>query len=140
MVRICLVPVSFGCNQDSPVYYRVYAAHGDTPSKQPVDPDDPPLGRIKVDSIPLPRTVAFMRRTISQVEKYSLLIPWQAKLFVNVSNESPMDETHDPDLASDIPFSPDQPLAFVLPTIALLKASETHGTWRSLQKKAYDLV
>jgi hypothetical protein len=137
-VHICLVPVYFGCNQSSPVYYRVYTPGGDIPSKQPVDPDDPSLGRIAVDSIPPPRTVASMRRTLSRAEKYPS--PLHAKLFVNMFSESPMDETHDPDLAGDFPFSLDQPLALVLPTVVLLKSRTTYSTWCSLQKKANNLV
>jgi hypothetical protein len=104
-----------------PVYYRVYTAEGDMPSKQPADPNDPSLGRIKVDSILSPRTVASMRRAISRVEEH--FYHWHAKLFANMLSESPMDETHDPNLAS---FSLDQPLAFVLPTISKSKVS--YGT------------
>jgi hypothetical protein len=142
IVRVCHVLVYFGYNQGSPVYYRVYTARGEIPSKQPVDPDDPSLGRIKLDSIPPPRTVASMKRTISRVEKVECpqFLPWQAKLFVNMFSESPMDEAHDPDLAGDFPFSLDQPMAVVIPAIALLKSKTTGSTWCSRQKKAYDLV
>jgi ribosome-associated toxin RatA of RatAB toxin-antitoxin module len=140
MVRVRFVPVYFDCNRSSPVYYRVYSTRRDIPSKQPVDPDDPSLGRINVCSIPPPRTVASMRRTISRVEKYPHFLPWHAKLFVNMSSESPMDETHSLDLAGDFPFSVDQPLAFVLPTVILLKSLYTDGMWCSLRKKAYDSV
>jgi hypothetical protein len=140
MVRVCLVLVYFGFNQSSPVYYRVYTTRGDIPSKQPVDPDDPSLGCFAVNSIPPPRTVASMGRVISRVEKYPHLLPWHPKLFVNMFSRSPMDETHDPDLTGDFPFSLDQPLAFLLPAIALLKSNATYGTWYSLQKKAYGSV
>jgi hypothetical protein len=125
----------FGCNHGSPVYYRVYSAGGDVPSKKPADPDDPSLGRIKVDSIPPPRTVASMRRIISRVEKYPQFLPWHPKLFVNMFSESPMDDTHDPGLAFESSFSLDQPLAFVLPTIALLRTTSTIGTWRPSERK-----
>jgi hypothetical protein len=51
-----------------------------------------------------------------------------------------MDDTHDLDLASDLRFSLDQPLALVLPTLTLLKPRVTYGTWFSFQNKAYDSV
>ena len=50
------------------VYYRIYTEDGAIPSKTPVAPGDPFLGRIKVESVPPPRTVKALKRSIAKKE------------------------------------------------------------------------
>jgi len=94
------------------VYYRVYNNHGAVLSKQPADPNDPSVGRIRADSVPPPHTAASIMRCISKTEE--LDNSEHSRLFLSVSSESPIGEGHISILASNrLGSTPDDPMAFV---------------------------
>jgi hypothetical protein len=94
------------------VYYRIYKKDGAILSKQPADPNDPDVGRIRVDSVPPPHTAASIMRCISKREE--LDNSKQSLLFVSISSESPIDEGHVSILTSSRPGATlDNPMAFV---------------------------
>ena len=70
------------------VYYRIYAEDGAIPSKTPVAPSDPFLGRIKVKSVPPPRTVRAVKYSIGNVE--NIQDRENASLFLTPYSQSPM--------------------------------------------------
>jgi hypothetical protein len=72
------------------VYYRIYARDGAIPSKTSVNPGDPFLGRIKVRSVPPPRNVKAVKRSIAKVENIN--DRGSTSLFLTSFCESPMDE------------------------------------------------
>ena len=72
------------------VYYRIYAEDGAIPSKTPVAPGDLFLGRIKVRSVPPPRTVKAVKRNIAKVEDIKDLT--STSLFLTLYSQSPMDD------------------------------------------------
>ena len=71
------------------VYYWIYAEDGAIPSKTPVDPSDPFLGRIKVRSVPPPRTVKAVKGSIAKVE--NIKDRESTSLFLTSYSQSPMD-------------------------------------------------
>ena len=72
------------------VYYRIYADDGAIPSKTPVTPSDPFLGRIKVRSVPPPRTVNAVKGSIAKVE--NIKDRESTSLFLTPYSQSPMDD------------------------------------------------
>ena len=70
------------------VYYRIYADDGAIPSKTPVSPGDPFLGRIKIKSVPPPRTAKAVKFSIGNVE--GIKDRKSTSLFLTPFNQSPM--------------------------------------------------
>ena len=73
------------------VYYRIYSEDGAIPSKAPITPGDPFLGRIKVISVPPPRTAKTVKRSIAKVE--NIKDRKSTTLFLTPYSQSPMDDT-----------------------------------------------
>ena len=73
------------------VYYRIYAEDGAIPSNTPVAPSDPFLGRIKFSSVPPPRTVKTVKRSIAKWE--NIEDRGSTCLFLTSYSQSPMDDT-----------------------------------------------
>ena len=72
------------------VYYRIYAEDGAIPSNTPVSPSDPFLGRIKVRSVPPPRTVKAVKRCIAKLE--NIKDRGSTNFFLTSYNQSSMDD------------------------------------------------
>jgi hypothetical protein len=72
------------------VYYRIYAEDGAILSNTPVAPGDPFLGRIKVRSVPPPRTVKAVKGSIAKVE--NIKNRESTSLFLTPYSQSPMDD------------------------------------------------
>jgi hypothetical protein len=94
------------------VYYLLYADGYEKPSKVAVDPEEPSLGRIRVDSVAPPHSPTSIKRCISRVEKNPALS--QADLFADTSSDTPLKEGHTSILRTDGPgLSPNEPMAVV---------------------------
>jgi hypothetical protein len=95
------------------VYYRIYTEDGAIISKQPADSSgDLSLGRIDLDTIVPPHTIASIKLRIAKAEQ--LGIASGAKLFTNMLSESPMDATRVLILTSDHPGSnAENPIVYV---------------------------
>ena len=97
------------------VYYRIYAEDGAIPSKTRtlVAPSDPFLGRIKVRSVPPPRTVKAVKRSITKVE--NIKDHESTTIFLTPYSQSPMDDAEKVTILNGIgPGStPQDPLALV---------------------------
>jgi hypothetical protein len=72
------------------VYYRIYAEDGAIPSRTPISPGDPFLGRIKVRSVPPPRTVKAVKGSIAKVE--NIKDRESTSIFLTPYSQSPMDD------------------------------------------------
>ena len=85
------------------------------PSKVAFDPEEPSLGRIRVDSIAPPHSPASIKRCISRVERnHAFALPGHADLFADTSCDTPFEEGHISILHSDGPgLSPIEPMAIV---------------------------
>ena len=70
------------------VYYRIYAEDGVIPSKTPVAPGDPSPGRIKVISVPHPRTIKTIKCSIATVE--NIKYGERTSLFLTPFSQSPI--------------------------------------------------
>ena len=70
------------------VYYRIYAENGAIFSKIPAATNDPFLGRIKVNSVPPPRTVKAVIRGIGKAENIDDRT--SISLFLTVCSQSPL--------------------------------------------------
>ena len=115
------------------MFYRIYHEDGAIPSKTPITTDDPFLGRIKVTSVPPPRTAKTVKRIISKVEDIEDVE--NTNLFLTPYSQSPRD-----DAAKDIILSrtgthpgstPEEPLALV----ALEKTPMSHTERSALLSK-----
>jgi hypothetical protein len=95
------------------VYYVVYAEDYAMPSKVAFDPDEPSLGRIRVDSVAPPHSLTSIRRCISRVER-NPAIAYAANLFVDTSCETPLKEGHISLRTVSPGLSPYEPMAIVL--------------------------
>ena len=73
------------------VYYRIYAEDGAIPSNTAATPGDPFLGRIKVRSVPPPRTAKTVKRYIAKSE--NIKDRGSTSLFLTSYSKSPMDDT-----------------------------------------------
>ena len=104
------------------VYYLIYTEDGGIPSKIPVTPGDPFLGRIKIRSVPPPRTVKAVKRSITKVE--NIKGGESASLFLSPNSQSPMDDAEKINILNGTgPGStPQEPLALVA------KMSDTERT------------
>ena len=95
------------------VYYCVYKRNGAILSKQPVNSDDPSVGRINVDYIPPPHTAKSIMRCISKIEEVGDF--GISQLFTSISVESPVGDGHVSILTDDRPGStPEKPMAIVI--------------------------
>ena len=84
------------------------------PSKVGIDPDQPSLGRIRVDSVAPPHCPTSIKRCISRVEGNPALA-WYADLFADTSCDIPFKEGHISILRNDgRGLSPNEPMAIVL--------------------------
>jgi hypothetical protein len=82
------------------------------PSKVPIDPEEPSLGRIRADSIAPPHSLASIKRYISRVEKNPALA--HADIFADTSSDAPLEEGHISILCTDGPgLSPNEPMAII---------------------------
>ena len=94
------------------VYYQLYADGYEVPSKVANDPEEPSVGRIRVDYIPPPHTPTSIKICISRVEGKPALV--NSDLFVDTTSDSPLKEGHISFLHSDDPGqSPDEPMSIV---------------------------
>ena len=94
------------------MYYLLYADDCGVPSKVAFDPEEPSLGRIRVDSVTPPHSPASIKRCISRVERNPALA--HANLFADISCLAPLKEGHMSILGTDGPgLSPDEPIAIV---------------------------
>jgi hypothetical protein len=88
----------------------VYAEDYAMPSNVAFNPDEPSLGRIRVDSVAPPHSLTSIRRCISRVER-NPEIAYAATLFVDTSCETPLKEgrislrTDDPGLSKSGPMA-----------------------------------
>jgi hypothetical protein len=73
------------------VYYRVYAEDGAIPSKTPVAPGYPFLGRIQVKSVSPPRNLNAVKSRIIKVENIRVKDGERTCLFLTPYSQSPMD-------------------------------------------------
>jgi hypothetical protein len=73
------------------VYYRIYAVDGAIPSKTPVTPGDPFLGRINAVSVPPPHTANAVKRSIAKVE--NIKDRGSTSLFLTPYSQLPMGDT-----------------------------------------------
>ena len=72
------------------VYYRIYAEDGALPTNTAVAPSDPFLGRIKVRSVPPPRTAKIVKRYIAKLE--NIKDRGSTSLFLTSYSKSPIDD------------------------------------------------
>ena len=94
------------------VYYLLYADDCGVPSKVAFDPEEPPLGRIRADSVAPPQSLDSIKRCISRVERNPALV--HANVFADISCIVPLKEGQISILGSDGPgLSPDEPMAVV---------------------------
>jgi hypothetical protein len=94
------------------VYYLLYADDCETPSKVAINPEEPSLGRIRIDSVAPPHSPASIKRCISRVEESPALA--HADLFADISCDTPLKEGHISILRTDGPgLSPNKPMAIV---------------------------
>ena len=94
------------------VYYLLYADDYEIPSKVAIDPEEPSLGRIRVDSVAPPQSLTSIKRCISRVEGNPAL--FHADLFADTSCDMPLKEGHISTLRTDGPgLSPNEPMAIV---------------------------
>ena len=70
------------------VYYRIYAEDGAIPSKAPVAPSNPFLGRIKAKSVAPPHTAETVKLSIAKVE--NIKARTNISLFLTPYSQSPM--------------------------------------------------
>lgn len=86
------------------MYYRIYTEDGAIISKQPIyGSEDLSLGRIDIDTITPPHTITSVKLRIAKAEQ--LDNARNAKLFTDMSSESPMDATRVSILNSNRPGS-----------------------------------
>ena len=96
------------------VYYRIYAEDGAIPSNTAVTPGDPFIGRIKVGSVPPPRTAKIVKRYIAKLE--NIKDRGSTSLFLTSNSKSPIDDAEKiiTNLNGTGPGStPQEPLALV---------------------------
>jgi hypothetical protein len=72
------------------VYYRIYTEDGAIPSKIPVTPGDPYLGRIMAKFVPPPRNAKAVKRSIAKVE--NIKDRESSSIFLTPYSKSPMND------------------------------------------------
>ena len=94
------------------MYYQLYSDGYEIPSKVANDPEEPSVGRIRVDYIPPPHTPTSIKICISRVEGKPALV--DSDLFAGTTCDSPLKEGHISFLRTDRPgLSPNEPMAIV---------------------------
>ena len=94
------------------VYYLLYDDNYEVPSKIAFDPEEPSLGRIRIDSVPPPHSAVTIKRCISRVERTPAIA--YAQLFADLSCNTPLKEDHISFLRTDCPgLSRMNPMAIV---------------------------
>ena len=94
------------------VYYLLYDNY-EKPSKAAFDPEEPALGRIRVDSVTPPHSPITIKSCISRLERTPEIA--SANLFAHISCDTPLKEDHIAFLCTDYPgLSPKNPMAIVL--------------------------
>ena len=94
------------------MYYLLYADGYEMPSKVAIDPGEPSLGRIKVDSVAPPRSLTSIKRYIARIERNPALS--YADLFADTSCYTPLKEAQTSIFRTDGPgLSPNEPMAVV---------------------------
>jgi hypothetical protein len=97
------------------VYYVVYADNYAMPSNVAFDPEEPSLGRIRVDSVAPPHSPTSIKQCISRVERKPTLALWHANLFADTScGGTPLKEGHISLLTDGPGLNPNEPMAIVL--------------------------
>ena len=122
-ILICVIPL---------VYYQIYAEDGGIPSKTPVTPGNPFVGRIKARSVPPPHTAKAVKRSIAKVE--NIKDRESTALFLTPYSQTPMDDAEKVTILNGAgPGStPREPLALV----AKMSDSER----RALESEGRELV
>ena len=113
------------------VYYRIYAEDGAIPSKTPVTPDNPFLGRIKARYVPPPHTAKAVKFSIAKVENIKDFK--NTSLFLTPYSQSPMSDAGKVTILNHTgPGStPEEPLALVAKmSESERRALESEGTRR----------
>jgi len=106
------------------LYYRIYTEDGAIISKHPVDSEDLSLGRIDIVTIAPPHTITSIKLRIAKAEQLSRT--WTAKLFADMSSESPIDPARISILTCDRPgCKPEKAMVYVHSTGIQLKATRT---------------
>ena len=109
----------------------MYKSRGAVKSKKSVDSSDPWVGRISVDSVPPPHSVASIMRCVSKAEE--LENSKHSQLWINSSSESPLGPGHVSILGSNRPGStPEDAMAFVE-----LDTAPTPGSNPSIEKTPF---
>ena len=93
------------------MYYFLYADDYELSSKVAMNPEEPSLGRMRVDSVAPPHSSASIKRCISRVEGNPALV--HADLFADTSCETPLKNGHISILRTGIGLSPNEPMAVV---------------------------
>ena len=96
-------------------YYRIYAEDGAIPSKTPVLPGDPFVGRINARSVPPPHTAESIKLRIAKAEDINLNDPTTLSLFLTIYNQSPLDDAEKVNILdrTGAGSTPQAPLALV---------------------------
>ena len=101
------------------MYYQLYADHSEIPSKVPIDPGEPSLGRIRADYVAPPHSPTSIKRCISRVEGNPALL--HSDLFSDTC-DSPLTEGHISILRTDGPgLSSNEPMAIVQADVQVKK-------------------
>ena len=98
------------------MYYLLYDIDYELPSKVAFDPDEPSLGRMRVDSVSPPHSLTFIKRCLLRVEEKPAFA-WQSHtvFFANTSSDTPLKEGDISILCTDGPgLSPYEPMAILL--------------------------
>lgn len=124
------------------VYYRIYTENGAILSKQAIGSQCPSLGRINVEAIVPPSTIAHIKRCIAKAEQLGD-VP-SNELFVDMASKLPMPEDEYMSMsASDHPGStPEDPMAYVhfskkyANWTVRLKASNANSQCKFIQRES----
>ena len=92
------------------VYYLLYANNYEIPSNVAFDPEQPSLGRIRVDYVAPPHSPTSIKRCISRAEGNPTLV--HADLYANTSSDTPLLEGYI-SILRDPCLSPNEPMAIV---------------------------
>ena len=94
------------------VYYLLYADDYEIPSKVAFNPDEPSLGRIRVDYFAPPYSPTSIKQCISRVEGKPALV--NSDLFADTASDTPLKEGQISIFHTDGPgLSPNEPMAIV---------------------------
>ena len=120
------------------VHYQLFSDGDEIRSNVAFDPNEPSLGRIRIDSIAPSHTPATIKRCISRIEETPEIV--QADLFANISSDAPLKEGHISFLRKDAPgLDPDDPMTIVQPIPEspvsdgryLIKNAVVHAFWNA---------